>query len=128
MECELSDDPAQATRISGRIVSFPDVTAQRVLRVSHWTSTRLHGVGPPFAITHCRDGGRQPNAASCGPSSFTATWMVCCAAWTAFTLRRRSCTLKTARWLPWVRTAVHVLRQCHLPCPLWPHGLPSTAR
>ncbi|KAF8289732.1 hypothetical protein TcYC6_0026120 [Trypanosoma cruzi] len=40
MECELSDDPAQATRISGRIVSFPDVTAQRVLRVSHLTSSR----------------------------------------------------------------------------------------
>ncbi|EAN88919.1 hypothetical protein TcCL_ESM09160 [Trypanosoma cruzi] len=60
MECELSDDPAQATRISGRSVSFPDVTAQRVLRVSHWTSTRLQGVGPPSAIPHCRDGGRHP--------------------------------------------------------------------
>ncbi|EKF28900.1 hypothetical protein MOQ_007335 [Trypanosoma cruzi marinkellei] len=39
MDSELSDDPAQATRISGRGVSFPDVTAQRVLRASHWTST-----------------------------------------------------------------------------------------
>ncbi|RNC54950.1 hypothetical protein TcCL_ESM07589, partial [Trypanosoma cruzi] len=48
--------------------------------------------------------------------------------WTAITFRRRSCTLPTARWLPWVRTAVHVLRQCHLLCHLWPHGLPSTAR
>ncbi|RNC40941.1 trans-sialidase [Trypanosoma cruzi] len=35
MEIGLSDDPAQATWISGRSVSFPDVTAQRVLRVSH---------------------------------------------------------------------------------------------
>ncbi|RNC32954.1 hypothetical protein TcCL_Unassigned04390 [Trypanosoma cruzi] len=60
MEIELSDDPAQAARISGRHVSFPDVTAQRVLRVSHWTSTCLHGVGPPSAITQCRDGGRHP--------------------------------------------------------------------
>ncbi|PWU90435.1 hypothetical protein C4B63_50g234 [Trypanosoma cruzi] len=39
MDSELFDDPAQAARISGRSVLFPDVTAQRVLRVSHWTST-----------------------------------------------------------------------------------------
>ncbi|RNC40182.1 hypothetical protein TcCL_NonESM10360, partial [Trypanosoma cruzi] len=58
MEIELCDDPAQATWISGRSVSFPDVTAQRVLRVSHWTSTSLHGLGPPSAIPHRRDGGR----------------------------------------------------------------------
>ncbi|RNC39249.1 hypothetical protein TcCL_NonESM11425 [Trypanosoma cruzi] len=60
MECELSDDPAQATQISGRSVSFPNVNAQRVLHVSHWTSTRLHGLGPPSAIPHCRNGGRHP--------------------------------------------------------------------
>ncbi|KAF8286962.1 hypothetical protein TcBrA4_0023540 [Trypanosoma cruzi] len=60
MECELSDDPAQAAWISGRHISFPDVTAQRVLRVSHWTSSRLHGLGPPSAISHCGDGGRHP--------------------------------------------------------------------
>ncbi|KAF8292147.1 hypothetical protein TcYC6_0118580 [Trypanosoma cruzi] len=35
MDSELSDDPARTTRISGRSVLFPDVTAQRVLRVSH---------------------------------------------------------------------------------------------
>ncbi|RNE95816.1 hypothetical protein TcG_13241 [Trypanosoma cruzi] len=46
MEVELSDDPARAARISGRSVSFPDVTAQRVLRVSHWTSTRLESDHP----------------------------------------------------------------------------------
>ncbi|ESS55593.1 hypothetical protein TCDM_12924 [Trypanosoma cruzi Dm28c] len=34
MEIELSEDPAQATRISGGGVSFPQSTAQRVLRVS----------------------------------------------------------------------------------------------
>ncbi|RNC53754.1 hypothetical protein TcCL_ESM08879, partial [Trypanosoma cruzi] len=60
MEFWLSDDPAQATRFSGRSVSFPDVTAQRALCVSHWASTRLHGLGPPSAIPHCRDGGRHP--------------------------------------------------------------------
>ncbi|RNC39760.1 trans-sialidase [Trypanosoma cruzi] len=60
MDAELSDDPAQATWTSGRSVSFPDVTAQRVLRVSHWTSTRLHGLGPPSAIPHRGDGGRHP--------------------------------------------------------------------
>ncbi|RNF10309.1 hypothetical protein TcG_09750 [Trypanosoma cruzi] len=34
MEIELSEDPAQATQISGGGVSFPQSTAQRVLRVS----------------------------------------------------------------------------------------------
>ncbi|RNF12300.1 hypothetical protein TcG_09245 [Trypanosoma cruzi] len=34
MEIELSDDPAQATWISGCSVSFPQSTAQRALRVS----------------------------------------------------------------------------------------------
>ncbi|ESS61969.1 hypothetical protein TCDM_10395 [Trypanosoma cruzi Dm28c] len=34
MESRFSDDPARATWISGRSVSFPDVTAQRVPRVS----------------------------------------------------------------------------------------------
>ncbi|ESS60629.1 hypothetical protein TCDM_11835 [Trypanosoma cruzi Dm28c] len=34
MEIELSEDTAQATRISGGGVSFPQSTAQRVLRVS----------------------------------------------------------------------------------------------
>ncbi|EAN83986.1 hypothetical protein TcCL_NonESM10428 [Trypanosoma cruzi] len=58
MEIELSDDTAQATRISG--VSFPNVNAQRVLHVFHCTSTRLHRLGPPSAIPHCRDGGRHP--------------------------------------------------------------------
>ncbi|RNC43645.1 hypothetical protein TcCL_NonESM06671, partial [Trypanosoma cruzi] len=60
MEIEFSDDPAQATWISGRSVSFPDVIAQRALRVSHWTSTCLNGLGPPSGIAHCRDGGRHP--------------------------------------------------------------------
>ncbi|RNE96397.1 hypothetical protein TcG_13017 [Trypanosoma cruzi] len=60
MGSQLSGDPAQATWISGRSVSVPDVTAQCVLRVSHWTSTRLHGLGPPSAIPHCGDGGRHP--------------------------------------------------------------------
>ncbi|RNC58876.1 hypothetical protein TcCL_ESM03486 [Trypanosoma cruzi] len=64
MEIELSDDPAQATRIGGRHILFPDVTAQRVLRVSHWTSTSLHGLGPPpSGIVDCRDGGRHPATA-----------------------------------------------------------------
>ncbi|RNF23247.1 hypothetical protein TcG_01804 [Trypanosoma cruzi] len=60
MDSELSDDPARATWNSGRSVSVPDVTAQRVLRVPQWTSTPLHGLGPPSAIPYCRDGGRHP--------------------------------------------------------------------
>ncbi|RNC38454.1 hypothetical protein TcCL_NonESM12294 [Trypanosoma cruzi] len=60
MDSELSDDPAQATRISDRCISLPNLNAQRVLHVFHWTSTRLHGLGPPSAIPHCRDGGRHP--------------------------------------------------------------------
>ncbi|RNC32789.1 hypothetical protein TcCL_Unassigned04576 [Trypanosoma cruzi] len=60
MEIELSDVPAQATRISGCSVSFTNLNAQSVLRFFHWTFTRLHGLGPPSAIPHCRDGGRHP--------------------------------------------------------------------
>ncbi|KAF8279766.1 hypothetical protein TcBrA4_0101520 [Trypanosoma cruzi] len=60
MGSRFSDDPARATWNSGRRVLFPDVTAQRALCVSHWTSTRLHGLGSPSAIPHCGDGGRHP--------------------------------------------------------------------
>ncbi|KAF8306731.1 hypothetical protein TcBrA4_0031410 [Trypanosoma cruzi] len=60
MEIGLFDDTARATWNSGRSVSFPQSTAQCVLRVSHWTSTRSHGLGPPSAIPHCGDGGRHP--------------------------------------------------------------------
>ncbi|KAF8303467.1 hypothetical protein TcYC6_0038450 [Trypanosoma cruzi] len=35
----LENDPAQATRITNRNVSSPEVTAYRVLRVTHWQST-----------------------------------------------------------------------------------------
>ncbi|RNF01372.1 hypothetical protein TcG_11764 [Trypanosoma cruzi] len=73
MESELSDDPAQAARISGRIVSFPDVTAPRVLRVSQWTSTPLHGVGPPSFIVYRSNGGRHP-----ATERHAATTETCC--------------------------------------------------
>ncbi|KAF8307411.1 hypothetical protein TcBrA4_0018420 [Trypanosoma cruzi] len=39
MDFGLANDPAQATRITNRNVSFPDVAAYRVLRVTHWQST-----------------------------------------------------------------------------------------
>ncbi|ESS62430.1 hypothetical protein TCDM_09896 [Trypanosoma cruzi Dm28c] len=39
MDFGLANDPAQATRITHRNASFPDVTAYRVLRVTHWQST-----------------------------------------------------------------------------------------
>ncbi|KAF5213793.1 hypothetical protein ECC02_013666 [Trypanosoma cruzi] len=39
MDFGLANDPAQATRITHRNVSSPDVTAYRVLRVTHWQST-----------------------------------------------------------------------------------------
>ncbi|EKF29397.1 hypothetical protein MOQ_006821 [Trypanosoma cruzi marinkellei] len=42
-------------------------------------------------------------------------------------LRRRPCTLTKTRLLCWVRASVLVLRQCRLPCLLWPHGLLSKA-
>ncbi|KAF8297456.1 hypothetical protein TcYC6_0078400 [Trypanosoma cruzi] len=51
MDSELSGDAAQATWISGRSVLFPDVTAQRVLRVSHCTSTRLESDHPLVLYT-----------------------------------------------------------------------------
>ncbi|RNC35544.1 hypothetical protein TcCL_Unassigned01576 [Trypanosoma cruzi] len=39
MDLGLANDTAQATRIAHRNVSSPDVTAYRVLRISHRTST-----------------------------------------------------------------------------------------
>ncbi|ESS55137.1 hypothetical protein TCDM_13407 [Trypanosoma cruzi Dm28c] len=39
MDFGLANDPAQATRITNRNVSSPDVAAYRVLRVTHWQST-----------------------------------------------------------------------------------------
>ncbi|KAF8277528.1 hypothetical protein TcBrA4_0110780 [Trypanosoma cruzi] len=39
MDFGLANDPAQATRITHRNASFPDVAAYRVLRVTHWQST-----------------------------------------------------------------------------------------
>ncbi|KAF8303848.1 hypothetical protein TcYC6_0037400 [Trypanosoma cruzi] len=47
MDFGLANDPAQATRITHRNVSFPDVTAYRVLRVTHWQST------PYMNSDHC---------------------------------------------------------------------------
>ncbi|KAF8277554.1 hypothetical protein TcBrA4_0109590 [Trypanosoma cruzi] len=39
MDFGLANDPAQATRITHRNVSSPDVAAYRVLRITHWQST-----------------------------------------------------------------------------------------
>ncbi|KAF8281697.1 hypothetical protein TcYC6_0006810 [Trypanosoma cruzi] len=86
MECELFDDPAQATWISGDSVSFPDVTAQRVLRVSHLTSTRLHGLGTPSAMPHCGDEGRHP-----ATGRHAATTETC-----RFVLREADCDASTS--------------------------------
>ncbi|EKG02333.1 hypothetical protein TCSYLVIO_006645, partial [Trypanosoma cruzi] len=47
MDFGLANDPAQATRITNRNVSFPDVAAYRVLRVTHWQST------PCMESDHC---------------------------------------------------------------------------
>ncbi|KAF8306490.1 hypothetical protein TcBrA4_0022030 [Trypanosoma cruzi] len=47
MDFGLANDPAQATRITHRNASFPDVAAYRVLRVTHWQST------PCMDSDHC---------------------------------------------------------------------------
>ncbi|EKF26503.1 hypothetical protein MOQ_009797 [Trypanosoma cruzi marinkellei] len=111
MDFELSDDPVQATRIGGRSVSFPDVTAQRVLRLTHWTSTRFHGLGPPSATVHCRDGGRPP-----ADSRHAATTETCClvlreADWNASTSACATPLATVTAWMEMHRDTVRAARR-----------------
>ncbi|EAN95972.1 hypothetical protein TcCL_ESM11688 [Trypanosoma cruzi] len=108
MECELSDDPAQATRISGRIVSFPDVTAQRVLRVSHWTSTCLHGLGSPSAIVYCSNGGRHPATGRHAATTETCRRCLREADWNASTSVCAMLLAAVTTWLEMHRGTVRV--------------------
>ncbi|KAF5216527.1 hypothetical protein ECC02_010688 [Trypanosoma cruzi] len=85
-----------------------------------------------YALANSTPGNNSPQpeyhkAASRDPNSSSTVWMMCCAAWTTSILPPHSCTLATSHLLPQVRTSMPVLRQCNLPCPLYRHGLPSTA-
>ncbi|KAF8278100.1 hypothetical protein TcBrA4_0118110 [Trypanosoma cruzi] len=87
MDSELSDDTAQAARISGRSVSFPDVTAQRVLRVPQWTSTPCmdsdrhlpsHTAGTEDGIS--RQAGMLPRRKHAALALRAANWNACTSA------------------------------------------------
>ncbi|PWV17851.1 hypothetical protein C3747_16g349 [Trypanosoma cruzi] len=85
MDFELANDPAQATRITNRNVSFPDVAAYRVLRVTHWT------FAPYMDSDHClisysvgMDDGA-PRLANTLPRREKATFALRKADWPAFT-------------------------------------------
>ncbi|EKG02395.1 hypothetical protein TCSYLVIO_006580, partial [Trypanosoma cruzi] len=56
MDFGLANDPTQATRITHRNASSPDVAAYCALRISHWTFAPLHGFGPLLNILLGRDG------------------------------------------------------------------------
>ncbi|KAF8300898.1 hypothetical protein TcYC6_0056000 [Trypanosoma cruzi] len=115
MESELSDDPAQAARISGRHILFPDVTAQRALRVSHWTSTCLHGVGSPSAIPQCRDGGRHPATGRHAATTEHAAFVLRAADSNACTSACETLLATVTTWLEMHRGTVRAARRT-IPC------------
>ncbi|RNE98034.1 hypothetical protein TcG_12410 [Trypanosoma cruzi] len=74
-----------------------------------------------YALANSTPGNNSPQlehhkAASRDPNSSSTVWMICRAAWAASILPPHSCTLTHTHLLPQVRTSMHVLRQCHLPC------------
>ncbi|RNE95903.1 hypothetical protein TcG_13204 [Trypanosoma cruzi] len=85
MDFGLANDPAQATRITHRNVSSPDVAAYHVLRVTYWQST------PCMESDHClisylvgMDDGT-PRIANTLPRRKKATFALRKADWPAFT-------------------------------------------
>ncbi|RNE95867.1 uncharacterized protein Tco025E_09890, partial [Trypanosoma conorhini] len=95
---EIANDLAQATRLSGRSISSPDVTAYRALRVSHWSST------PYLDSDHClisysvgtEDG--VPRLANALPRRKKATFALRKADWPAFTSQCEALLASVSTW------------------------------
>ncbi|KAF5214816.1 hypothetical protein ECC02_012549 [Trypanosoma cruzi] len=113
MDFGLENDPAQATRSTNRNVSSPDVTAYRVLRVTHWQST------PYMDSDHCLisysvglDDGI-PRIANTLPRREKATSAMRKADWPAFT----SCETLLATASTWLDIRSGILRAAerHIP-------------
>ncbi|RNC39195.1 hypothetical protein TcCL_NonESM11488 [Trypanosoma cruzi] len=99
MDFGLENDPTQATRITHRDVSSPDVNAYRVLRVTHWTST------PYMDSDHClisysvgMDDGT-PRIANTLPRRKKATFALRKPDWPAFTSLCETLLATASTWL-----------------------------
>ncbi|PWV09754.1 hypothetical protein C3747_75g39 [Trypanosoma cruzi] len=114
MDFGLANDPAQATRITNRNVSFPDVTAYRVLRVTHWQST------PYMDSDHCLisysvglDDGI-PRPANTLPRREKATSALRKADWPAFTSLCETLLAAASTWLD-IRSGILRAAERHIP-------------
>ncbi|KAF8303832.1 hypothetical protein TcYC6_0038690 [Trypanosoma cruzi] len=114
MDFGLANDPAQATRITHRNVSFPDVTAYRVLRVTHRQST------PYMDSDHClisysagMDDGI-PRPANTLPRREKATFALRKADWPAYTSLCETLLAAASTWLD-VRSGILRAAERHIP-------------
>ncbi|KAF8300728.1 hypothetical protein TcYC6_0059560 [Trypanosoma cruzi] len=114
MDSELSDDPAQATRISGRHVLFPDVTAQRVLRVSHWTSSSLDSYQHLSSHTAGTEDGI-PRQAGMLPRRKHAAIVLRAADWNDSTTACATLLATATTWLEMHRSTIRAARS-DIPC------------
>ncbi|RNC38938.1 hypothetical protein TcCL_NonESM11773 [Trypanosoma cruzi] len=134
MDCELSDVPAQATRISGRSVSFPDVTCNAYCvspigrppvymdsdqhLPSHTAGTedgipRLAGMLPQrkHVAFFLRDADWNASTSACGtPLATVTTWLEIHRG----TIPRGSRDIPTCIWTEWSRPSV--LQRQPAPC------------
>ncbi|KAF5219044.1 hypothetical protein ECC02_007969 [Trypanosoma cruzi] len=114
MDFGLANDPAQATRITHRNVSSPEVTAYRVLRVTHWQST------PYMDSDHClisysvRMDDGIPRIANTLPRREKATSALRKADWPAFTSLCETLLAAASAWLD-IRKVILRAAERHIP-------------
>ncbi|KAF8277327.1 hypothetical protein TcBrA4_0111490 [Trypanosoma cruzi] len=114
MDFGLANDPAQATRITHRNVSFPDVAAYRVLRVTHWQST------PCMESDRClisysvgMDDGT-PRIANTLPRREKTTFALRKADWPAFISLCETLLAAASTWLE-IRSGILQAAERHIP-------------
>ncbi|RNC54585.1 hypothetical protein TcCL_ESM07997 [Trypanosoma cruzi] len=114
MDFGLANDPAQATRITHRNFSSPEVAAYRVLRVTHWQST------PYMDSDHClisysvgMDDGI-PRPANTLPRREKATSALRRADWPAFTSLCETLLAAASTWLD-IRSGILRAAERHIP-------------
>ncbi|RNC36948.1 hypothetical protein TcCL_Unassigned00025 [Trypanosoma cruzi] len=109
-----ANDPAQATRITHRNASSPDVTAYRALRISHWQST-LYMDSDHCLISYSvgmEDG--IPRIANTLPRREKATFALREADWPAFTSSSETLLAAASTWLD-IRSGILRAAERHIP-------------
>ncbi|KAF8302191.1 hypothetical protein TcYC6_0048600 [Trypanosoma cruzi] len=114
MDFGLANDPTQATRITNRNISSPDVTAYRVLRLTHWQ------FAPYMDSDHClvsylveMDDGI-PRLANTLPRREKATFALRKADWPAFTSLCEALLATASTWLD-IRGGIVRAAERHIP-------------